>query len=340
MKEILIIKARGSNYDLGFTVGRAAKGLIEKAIINYRQILPREEGWSGKWVVPDGCLEAAQERFPHLIEELQGMAEGSGQSFGDLFFLNALEEALDFKPPTACTSIGLAADGKAWLGHNEDWYAEDADTLIAIYGQPENQPAFLSITAAPFLAAVGMNEAGLAQGVNSVTATDCRVGVPRMFAARAVLEAATLEEAIDKATLQNRAGGYNHLLVQAGGELGNLETTAAEADYLPGTKITYHTNHYLSPRLQSLAVKGSDHSLARYRRLTELERINKRVEGLDMLCGFLSDHENRPLSICKHASEQESNEGTIFSAIFEPGLFKAWVAVGNPCDNAYREIKI
>lgn len=346
MKEIMIIKAGGSNYDLGFIVGRTAKSLIEKSVNHYRQILPREEGWSGMWSVPEGCLEAARERFPNLIEELQGMAAGSGQSFKDLFFLNALEEALDLKPPAACTSIGLKVDGSVWLGHNEDWYAEDAAAVIAIYGQPQNQPAFFSITAAPFLAAVGMNEAGLAQGVNSVTATDCRVGVPRMFAARAVLEATTVEEAIDKATPQNRAGGYNHLLAQSGGDLGNLETTAEETDYLPGTKMIYHTNHYLSQQLQHLAVKESDHSLARYRRLTELERINKKAEanqrpgGLETLGRFLSDHENRPLSICKHASEQKSHEGTIFSAIFETGSFRAWVAVGNPCGNIYREIKI
>jgi hypothetical protein len=61
-----------------------------------------------------------------------------------------------------------------------------------------------------------------------------------MFAARAVLEATTVEEAIDKATPQNRASGYNHLLAQSGGELGNLETTAAEADYLPGENDLSH----------------------------------------------------------------------------------------------------
>jgi hypothetical protein len=196
------------------------------------------------------------------------------------------------------------------------------------------------MTAAPFLAAVGMNETGLAQGVNSITATDYRVGVPRMFAARAVLEAENLEGAITQATPQNRAGGYNHLLVRAGGELGNLETTATEADYLPGTQLIYHTNHYLSPRLQHLAVGGSDHSLARYRRLTELERIDKRVTGLETLFSYLSDHKNRPLSICKHSSEQKGNEGTIFSVIFEPGSFRLWATVGNPCGNRYKEIKI
>jgi len=344
MHEILMIKAKGSNYDIGYKVGRAASSLIERSIRSYRQILPREEGWSGKWVVPEGCLEAAREKFPHLLEELQGMAEGSGQSFSDLFFLNSLEEVLDLKSPTACTSIGLEANGEVWLGHNEDWYAEDADTVIAIYGQPNNLPSFISITAAPFLAAVGMNEAGLAQGVNSVTATDYQVGVPRMLAARAVLEAMTIREAIDKATPHNRAGGYNHLLVSTKKELGNLETTATESDYLPGAKLIYHTNHYLSPRLQRLAKMGSNHSLTRYRRLTELERIDQRVANRvtcrERLISYLSDHGNRPLSICKHACEQMGNEGTIFSAIFDPGSFNAWIAVGNPCDKKYKELII
>ncbi len=341
MNKIRLIKAKGSNYDLGFTVGREAKDLIEKAINSYRRFLPREEGWSEKWLLPAGFPEAAIKHFPHLVEELQGMADGSKLDFSDLFFLNALEEALDLKPPSACTSIALSNHNRVLLGHNEDWYADDEETVVAIYGQPLGKPAFLSITAAPFLAAVGMNEAGIAQGVNSVTSTDCRIGVPRMFSARAVLEAGTIEEAIKLATPGERAGGYNHLLASASGKTGNLETTATESDFLAGKNITCHTNHYLSDKLSNLTVQGTDHSLTRYRRLIELGKAEiKAGEEWQALSGMLADHENRPLSICKHAAEQKSNEGTIFSVIFDLKLFKTWVAVGNPCGNIYSEIII
>lgn len=343
MGKLPVIEAAGSNYELGLKVGSAARNLVRDAVDCYRRILPREEGWSGPWAAPAGCLDAAREQYPHLVEELQGMADGSGQSFEDLFFLNALEEALDLKPkpPVACTAIALATEGGVWLGHNEDWYAEDARAVIAIYGRPVGKPSFLSVTAAPFLAAVGMNEAGIAQGVNSVSSTDSRVGVPRMFAARAALEASSIAAAKLLAAPAKRAGGYNHLLASAAGEIGNLETTATEEDYLEGERLVYHTNHYLSPKLQFLAAQPAEHSLFRLRRLIELEEmILGQPAGPGNLIRVLGDHSNRPLSICKHAQEQQSNEGTIFSVIFDLRLFRAQVAVGNPCGNIYREIEI
>jgi isopenicillin-N N-acyltransferase like protein len=339
MAELLLIEAAGSHYDIGFTVGQEAKKQISRSIAGYRKAL-QAEGWVGPWVVPEGCLTSACEVYPRFVEELRGMADGSGASFSDLFFLNALEEVFDLKNVQACSAIGLAAPDGIWLGHNEDWYAGDTGSVIAISARPIGRPAFLSVTAAPFLAAVGMNEAGLAQGVNSVSSTDCRVGIPRMFSARAVLEAESIEEACLMAKPPERAGGYNHLLVHRGREIGCYETTATEADYLPGSNITYHTNHYLSTRLQKLEKTASEHSKARYQRLAELSgSLSANPDPYEALSSALSDHKNRPFSVCRHEYEQESADSTIFSVIFNVTNLKVWVAVGNPCDNIYREVK-
>ena len=341
MTEPLVIKASGNSYDLGFTIGKAARKLLIRALRDYRQLLPAE-GWPNGFTLPAGYLAAARESYPHLVEELQGMADGAGLDMNHLFFLNALEEALDPHYPSACSSVGLIdRQGKAWLGHNEDWYACDAKAVIVIFARPQGKPAFVSVTAAPFLAAVGLNEAGLAQGVNSVTSTDNRMGVPRMFLARAALEAETIEGAVKAATSGNRAGGYNHLLVHRSGELGNLETTAAEAVYTSGDLVTFHTNHYLAPGLQHLAEPASDHSLSRFSRLAaakkELLDNNDPVGGITAL---LADHKNRPFSICRHREEQEDGSATIFSALFNATDLKVWVAAGNPCGNILKEITI
>jgi len=340
MAELLLIEAAGSHYDIGYTIGKEAKEQITGSIAGYRKALTAE-GWEGPWEVPEGCLAAAREVFPRFVEELRGMADGSGASFSDLFFLNALEEAYDLKNIQACSAIGIAAADGVWLGHNEDWYSFDTASVIAISARPAGRPAFLSITAAPFLAAVGMNEAGLAQGVNSVSSTDCRVGVPRMFSARAVLEAESIEEACLMAQPPKRAGGYNHLLVHSSREIGCFETTATEAEYLPGSNITYHSNHYISAMLQKLEKTASEHSKARYRRLAELsDSLSANPDPHNALSCALSDHNNRPFSVCRHEHEQESTDSTIFSVIFNVTNLKAWVAVGNPCDNIYREVKI
>lgn len=337
--DILTIKASGSHYEIGYAVGRAAEKLLARSLAAYHVALPLE-GWKGPFRIDQQYLQAALKTFPHLVEELQGMADGAKLDFAELFFLNALEEALDSKPRQACTSIGFADQRGAWLGHNEDWYAFDAENVLALYARPRGKPAFISVTAAPFLAAVGVNEAGLAQGVNSVESLDTRTGLPRMFSARAVLEAAGTDEAIKLATAGKRAGGYNHLLVHAAGSCGNLETTATEFDYLPVAGVALHSNHYLSPRLEKMTGEATGHSLSRYGRLLELVgMLTEQRAGSEALARALSDHQNKPYSICRHGEEQDDGSATIFSVIFDAATFTVYALAGNPCQGDYRKLQ-
>lgn len=336
--ELQVIEAAGGHYEIGFAVGAAAGQKIKAAIASYRIILPRE-GWSGPWQLPEEYLAAAEAVSPDLVEELRGMAEGAAVSFNDLFFLNALEEALEIQEPRRCSCIGLNVPGGCFLAHNEDWYAEDAAHIIVILARPRGKPAFISVTAAHFLATIGVNEAGIAQGVNSVASLDSRAGVPRMFAARAVLEATDLEEAVAIALPNGRAGGYNHMLVSRGGRMGNLETAACSHAFAPEDPVIYHTNHYVIPAMQAQEKGASQHSLKRYTRLGELaESLPHAADPCRALAEALQDHYNRPYSICKHAPEQESGDGTIFTAIFDTDRFSALVAAGNPCRGRFQQI--
>ena len=84
MSNLPVIEASGSHYEIGFKVGQSAQSLMARSVATYRRTLPAD-GWSGPWVLPDAYLEAAREVFPHFVEELQGMADGSGIAFADLF---------------------------------------------------------------------------------------------------------------------------------------------------------------------------------------------------------------------------------------------------------------
>lgn len=317
-------------------MGKAADKQLAAAVFSYKKILA-VEGWRGPWTLPERYLSAAEETAPHLVEELRGLADGSRQSFGDLFFLNALEEALEWKEARRCTAVAINVPGGPLLGHNEDWYGEDADYVLVVHARPAGKPAFFSITAAPFLAAVGLNEAGLAQGVNSVASLDSGIGLPRMFAARGVLEAETLPDALSKAVPPGRAGGYNHLLATRTGEIGNLESSAGAHHYSSGGQVVFHTNHYLSPEMLPFEKGASPHSLARYRRLEQLkDELAGPADPYGALAAALRDHFDRPRSICNHAAEQADRQGTIFSAIFDLQSLNVWVSVGNPCRNRYQ----
>ena len=338
---LVVIQAAGNHYDMGFAVGRAAWRQLRDAVNSYKAVL-QGEGWSGPWRLPPDYLQAAREAFPHLVEELEGLAAGAGLSFNELFFLNSLEEALDPAAPPACTGVALAAQGSAFLGHNEDWYYRDSRWVIVYRARPKGKPSFITVTVAPFLAAVGMNEAGLAQGVNSLSSTDNGPGIPRAFLPRAVLEAESIEQAIAMATPPHRAGGYNHLLASRDGRIGCLETSARAHCYAPAERLAYHTNHYLAPEMLHLEHEAGPGSLKRLERLKELsEDLAASSDPEQAIARALQDHLNAPHSICRHPEDDgPAAEGTIFSVIFNLRQLSAAIAMGNPCANRYERCSL
>lgn len=336
-----VIEAAGSHYDIGHAVGKAAARQLRYAVASYRGIL-KEEGWSAPWTLPHAYLQAARERFPHFVEEIEGLAAGAALSFEELFFLNSLEEALDPAAPPACTGLVLSTDHSVHLGHNEDWYHCDCRSVIVFRARPKGKPSFITVTAAPFLAAVGMNEAGMGQGVNSLSSTDNRAGIPRVLLSRAVLEAESIEEAIGLASSENRAGGYNHLLASGEGRFGCLETSACSHCYVPGNRLIYHTNHYLAPKMLHLEHGASPGSVKRFERLNEMaEDLKSSGKPVQAIAGVLRDHRYAPLSICRHPEDSSvAGEGTIFSVIFNLEELSALVAIGNPCVNRYKRCSL
>lgn len=121
--------------------------------------------------------------------------------------------------------------------------------------------------------------------------------------------------------------------------MGNLETSAQEHRFAPGGPVVIHTNHYVHPEMQRLDKGASPHSLARCRRLLQLEEnLAAAADPCQALINVLQDHYDRPRSICRHAIEQIDHQGTIFSVIFDLHSSSLRVAVGNPCRNRYQQI--
>ena len=82
--------------------------------------------------------------MPRLVAQLEGIAEGAGLRFIDVFAVNAFEElyavlegsvpppagvVIGRAPPAApverCTDVLIRALGTTILAHNEQWYAGD-----------------------------------------------------------------------------------------------------------------------------------------------------------------------------------------------------------------------
>jgi isopenicillin-N N-acyltransferase-like protein len=285
--------------------------------------------------------------FPELVSELDGMADGAGVPMWELFAVNAFEEIeLSLLAPTGqrferCTSFAAtaAAGAGTLLGHNEQWYAGDSGNVAVIVTRPDRGVPFASATIACCLPAVGINGRGHAQGVMSLAARDERVGVPRVFASRAALEAADPTDAQARATPPNRSGGYAYVCAQRRGGAFAFETTATRHALLEGRPA--HTNHYLAPELSAMEAGVSPGSVSRLRRVEQLLE-SAPVLSIEEAGRILSDHEGDPCAICVHPDPVDGDEavGVLFSMVCDVDRRRMWVCAGNPCSGSFEEIDV
>jgi isopenicillin-N N-acyltransferase-like protein len=303
-------------------------------------------------------LVAAEGAFHQMMEVLKGMSVGALVPVLELFAINAFEELEPLlespegellflqkkegyvKKPASdhCSSVSVkTSDGKTLLAHNEHWLAGDVGNVAVIIDRPDDgRVPVASPTIVCCLPAVGMNAFGVAQGIGSLTASDDGVGVPRVLISRSSLEARDRADAVARAAMPGRAGGYGHVYAMRDGCF-TLETSGRDHRVLDGPGP--HTNHYRSD-LASLAPEPSEGSLARHARLTQL--LETRPQTPEDLMEIMRDHDSEPQSVCLHPDPSEGEEASacLFSMVADVSDLRMWVAGGNPCTNPYQEIDL
>jgi isopenicillin-N N-acyltransferase-like protein len=184
-----------------------------------------------------------------------------------------------------------------------------------------------------------MNARRGAQGINSMTASDDGVGVPRVLVSRFALEAAGRSDAVTRSNLAGRAGGYSHVFAFAGGDTFAVETTGSKVTVIPGPGP--HTNHYLDPELAALAPEPSEGSLSRFERLTRV-LAEEPPDSPEDVMRILRDHDAAPQAVCLHPDEAEDDEASavVFSMVADVEHGRMWVAAGNPCETEYEEVDL
>lgn len=348
---IKIIDVSGTPMEMGLTIGREARVLVRKQLALYRKHWKMLTGvsWESGLEMNRPFEKEARQALPDVFDELCGIAVGAGVSARDLFLMNSLEEIeglTDLKKKREhCTSITMLGahmrDGRPRIGHNEDWVWFDTEFVLAVRARPANAPAFLSITYGGLLPNYGVNEHGFAQVCDSQVATDERVGVPRLFVARAVLQSKSVDAAMRTIGSFKRSGGYNHVLMDARGHAVNFETTATKAVALPVNGFSVHTNFYRDPKLEKIQLHTTTFSRYRYYRAKELlSLLAKKGTGLtnNDLFRVLADHQNYPESLCRHRSTlPEDNDQTIASYIIDVARKTIVIKPGNPCGRTTRK---
>lgn len=360
MTGIRVVRAEGDAYQRGRQIGRGLGELIENSLKFYNHYLKRRGVTSSQlqdFLTP--YLAAAETNLPALTETIHGMSEGAMVPVWELFAVNMFEELEPLLEPDErrlsflqrdvgygmpkqdhCSSFVVSGPGYTLLGHNEQWLAGDMGNVAVVCEYPTGgAPAIASPSVVCCLPAVGMNEFGGAQAIQSLIAADDGVGVPRVLVSRHSLESADRMEAVRRAGLDSRAGGYGHVFAFSGGDAFIVETSGRRTSLLEGPGP--HTNHYLDPQLAELGPEPSPGSVGRYERLLELieERSPETPEGV---MGILRDHEAIPQPICLHPDPDAGDESAavVFSMVCDVEGGRMWVAAGPPCTSPYEEIDL
>ncbi|VVB60510.1 Acyl-coenzyme A:6-aminopenicillanic acid acyl-transferase [uncultured archaeon] len=336
MKKIPLIEACGSNYEIGFAIGQKLKKQIRELIKIERKDYPAESGKPLPYYVKkmNTIVGIPEKYFPHYVEELLGMAEGSGIDFNTIVALGC-DDDLVFN----CTSIaGLSKEGMI-LGHNEDWLRDHINSLYICRIEQKDKPDSMSLSFIGHLPglSIGFNSEGCAYTENSIyTKGINRKDLPMQFLVRAHLDAKKYSDLTRIFSIRDKMIGGNSLIAFKG-KIFDVEFLPKGYATIHGHEYLAHTNHVLSRRIMSEEKHHSRGSVWRLDRANELLKNND--FSFDLVKKILSDHVHRPFSICYHEFEKKGAEpySTIASAIAKVDKKEFYVAHGNPCEAKYNK---
>ena len=332
MGKIPLITVSGTNYDIGFLIGSKLKKdikFIVDSLIDKNLSKKKLDSYLTK---SKKYLDYTNAYFPNLINELKGMSDGSGVSFDKLFLLNLEELFLDYE---RCTSIVLRDRNKIFLYNNEDFDKIFNNRLAIVNVKLNSGVNFLSIGFPGLLlgSSVSINSYNLIQAINSLCPKDNRLGVPKNFIARAILECKNINDAINLIARDNRASGYNHVLIQED-QIINIECTAKNYFVSIPDDLLIYTNHYVFSSFKD--AEKLKNSIGRYnyaKKTLNSHKLNK-----DLIKKVIGSHDKK-YPICDHGNKK-SNSCTLASIFIDCKTLKMCVSNGNVCKNKYNEYSL
>jgi isopenicillin-N N-acyltransferase like protein len=359
-KKFEVVQLIGVASEIGLAHGEMFRNEIKEILDGFTEsVLLHSKGrkqtithyWWREWALRS--LPYITDYYPEMVEEIKALAQAANVNMEDVLCLNAFLDIWDWITPDiyqgrygrahGCTAFGIPGlinSGNAIIGQNYDLEALFQKGAVLYRIDNNDGKESLVFTVAGIVGCAGMNNMGLAVVINNLTARDAQAGVPYPFIIRRLLSSSNMGEAIDSIVASQRSSGMNYILANKSGAVLSIETSAREY------KVTNahhdpisHANHYLQDRLisqEARSIVDRGHSIFRQYRmeylLGEIENYNE-----DNLFRLLSDHENYPISICRHDEPEDTCGKTITSMIFSPKNQKAYLAYGNPCESEYEE---
>jgi isopenicillin-N N-acyltransferase like protein len=230
-----------------------------RAYLADRLDLAGDPYWAGRAEDSGRILEMAEatlvhhERFSEaLYAEMLSMASNAGISPAEAVVVGGFTDLIDLVRAAGETGIeeddctGLIDATNGLVAQTWDMHASAGKYVYLFDIRPDDRPRLVVQTTAGCLGQIGMNEAGIAIGINNLTSIG-RPGVTWPFVVRKVLETTDLDDAVKVVVDADLAGGHNFMIMGPDGVGCNIEAMPG------GNRVTrvengsfVHTNHCLA----------------------------------------------------------------------------------------------
>ncbi len=337
------LQSQGSPGERGVAQGRQASDKIAWLIEYYREgFRDTDGGWREgldpdarrRWV--DLKVKEIGKLYPEGCEEIEGIAEGAGLPFEDVFELNVIFEIGPALHSAACSVYGFAdGGGRVWLGKSDDLEKAELGCNAVHHTAPSRA---LQSVQMHFVGTIwttsAVNEAGFCLGMTGLSGRfENEGGIPTLFLLHALAERCRSVAEAEAMCAEFEVGrnGMSVLMGDATGDLAILEKhVAGQAIRRPSGagEAIWQTNHCCDSSLagaddpDSGLLENSRHRMACFERLDGT--IERRFDGL---VGLYQAHGD-PAGICQHGEGGLHTDSAIILCPHERAM---WVTEGYPC---------
>lgn len=344
------IELAGDDYEIGFQHGAACREAIRAFLGDRLAHLvddPADEALRARLLAQAEVYRAYVGRtLPHLGAELEGLAAGAGIAPAEAALLQYRRELAPEGAPTAgeCSLVALRGpDDEPVLAQNIDLNCAMTGLGRVIRTTPADPrlPSSLAYTFAGLLGFVGINDAGVAIGINFVLAGPWRLGISPYLLVRHLLRFRSADECLAELGRLDRSSSRCLTICDSAG-LATAELTGDDVRVLRGDRL-FHTNHYLHPELQprdGMNIFTRNASRRRLQILGDLVGSFGGEAGPEALFALLADHSMYPLGLCVHSEGDPARDATVASVVMRPRSGELFVRRGNPCQARTRRFSL
>ncbi|MBZ5858342.1 C45 family autoproteolytic acyltransferase/hydolase [Flavihumibacter profundi] len=259
-RNLKTITVSGNGYQRGLQHGQQLKKDIAEVLVLWKDDLQSSmkmpaDSFIQQFMSGTNFLPAIKKYTPDLLEEVKGIAVGSGQSFNDILAYQLVDEYWVYQDKLSndpshhhCSGIGVPAmNGQpALIAQNMDLESWMDGYQVVMHILPNgNTPEQFVFTSAGLIGLNGLNEHGIGTCVNTLMQLNASGdGLPVAFIIRGILAQKKSKNAVDFVQHTKHASGQNYILGTVDSvydfEASGSRVVRMQPD-LSGA--VYHTNH-------------------------------------------------------------------------------------------------